>query len=491
MKNDIRIFSQLYIATQTRDGDLDTFFSHENSAVPPALACNGKIRSGVKSDLLGCLKYPPTVELNINQPGLSETENESSITAPNRLNGKILEGSVLVNMLKPPKGSTFGEYARTLFLPKVAKELQSVSRIDIVFDCYKKNSLKETARQRRGTGIRRKVEELSQTPSNWHSFLRIDKNKTELFSFLSEQMTSNPELNKLVIAAFEDVVLTSNQADVRNLSPCNHEEADTRVFLHALDMSNNGLQNVMIKTVDTDVVVLAVSMYAELNLKELWIEFCSGQNQVYYPIHILYNSLGPSKSRGLLFFHSLTGTDQTSYFANCRKKSAWTTWCNFDEVTETFIKLSFTPSLEDVKDAMPVLERFVVLMYDKTSNCLDVNNCRRNLFVKKGRAMDALPPTSAALLQHSFRAAYQAGHVWRQSLIAQQQLPPPENWGWKKAGESYIPHWTDLGEAAIALRELTKCSCNPEKGCSGRCKCAKAELTCTELCKCNGDCERD
>ena len=149
LKNDVRIFSQLYIATQTRDGDLDTFFSHENSAVPPALACNGKIRSGVKSDLLGCLKYPPTVELNINQPGLSETENESSITAPNRLDGKILEGSVLVNMLKPPKGSTFGEYARTLFLPKVAKELQSVSRIDVVFDCYKKNSLKETAFQRR------------------------------------------------------------------------------------------------------------------------------------------------------------------------------------------------------------------------------------------------------------------------------------------------------------------------------------------------------
>ena len=182
--------------------------------------------------------------------------------------------------------------------------------------------------------------------------------------------------------------------------------------------------------------VLAVSMYAELNLNELWIEFGSGQNQVYYPIHILYKSLGPSRSRGLLFFHSFTGTEQTSYFANCRKKSAWTTWCNFDEVTETFIKLSFTPSLEDVKDAMPVLERFVVLMYDKTSNCLDVNSCRRNLFVKRGRAMDALPPTSAALLQHSFRAAYQAGHVWRQSLIAQQQLPPPENWGWKKAEDS-------------------------------------------------------
>ena len=43
LKNDIRIFSQLYIATQTRDGDLDTFFSHENSSHPPSLSCDGKL----------------------------------------------------------------------------------------------------------------------------------------------------------------------------------------------------------------------------------------------------------------------------------------------------------------------------------------------------------------------------------------------------------------------------------------------------------------
>ena len=36
---DIRIFSQLCIATQTRDGDLDIFFSHEDSFRPPSLPC--------------------------------------------------------------------------------------------------------------------------------------------------------------------------------------------------------------------------------------------------------------------------------------------------------------------------------------------------------------------------------------------------------------------------------------------------------------------
>ena len=58
------------------------------------------------------------------------------------------------------------------------------------------------------------------------------------------------------------------------------------------------------------------------------------------------------------------------------------------------------PKVQDEIDSMPILERFAVLMYDRTSNCLDVNSCGRELFVKKARTMDALSPTSAALPQH-------------------------------------------------------------------------------------------
>ena len=85
--------------------------------------------------------------------------------------------------------------------------------------------------------------------------------------------------------------------------------------------------------------------------------------------------------------------------------------------------------MKAVTDAMLVRERFVVLMYHWTTNCLEVNSCCCDLFVKKGRAMEALPPTFAALLQHSFRAAYQAGLIWKQALNQQQQLPSPEDWG--------------------------------------------------------------
>ena len=148
-------------------------------------------------------------------------------------------------------------------------------------------------------------------------------------------------------------------------------------------MSRSGMQHIMIKTVGTDVIVLVAALFSELNLQELWIDFGSGQTQTYYPIHEICNSLGEENAKAMLFFHAFTGCDQTSFFANCKKKSVWGTWRNFAGVTATFAKLSSDPTMQAVKDAIPMLERFAVLKYDRTSNCLDVNSCRRDLFVKK------------------------------------------------------------------------------------------------------------
>ena len=49
LKNDVDVFSRLYIGCQNRDGNLDDFFQH-------ALSDFGGIRLGVKSDLLTCLE---------------------------------------------------------------------------------------------------------------------------------------------------------------------------------------------------------------------------------------------------------------------------------------------------------------------------------------------------------------------------------------------------------------------------------------------------
>jgi len=56
LKSDCLLFSSLYISCQTREGDLDEIFAHENQACPPSLSNMGKLRLGTKSDIVGCLE---------------------------------------------------------------------------------------------------------------------------------------------------------------------------------------------------------------------------------------------------------------------------------------------------------------------------------------------------------------------------------------------------------------------------------------------------
>ena len=55
------------------------------------------------------------------------------------------------------------------------------------------------------------------------------------------------------------MVMTCNDTDVNQLDylqPCAYEEADTRILLHVAHCASQGYQRVIIRTVDTDVVIL-------------------------------------------------------------------------------------------------------------------------------------------------------------------------------------------------------------------------------------------
>ena len=176
-----------------------------------------------------------------------------------------------------------------------------------------------------------------------------------------------------------------------------------------------------------------------------------------------------------------------SCFGGRGKRTAWDMWKAYDEVTPAFCALAATP--ETVDNWLGPLERFVVLLYDRTSSQKCVNGARKQLFTQKGRAIDGLPPTQAVFLQHTKRAAYQAGHCWAQTMIATPELPSPSEWGWNKnENGGWKIYWTTLPEATQACRELLRCGC--KKGCMGLCKCLKAGLQCTALCYCGGLCAR-
>ena len=210
----------------------------------------------------------------------------------------------------------------------------------------------------------------------------------------------------------ESVVLNNDRSDPEDLSPCTHEEADTRLLLHGADAARRGYTKVMVRTVHTDFVVIAVTKFQYLSLSELWIEFGVGKHLKYLPPHDISRSICEEKSQALLAFHAFTGCDQKSSFTHYGKKTAWEAWGAFNEVTAAFQALNNAPTVDVVDEMIPILERCVTVVYDRTSTCMEVNDVRRNLFTRKGRDIEAIPPTSDALHQHAKRSTYQAGHCW-------------------------------------------------------------------------------
>ena len=79
----------------------------------------GKLWDGDKSDLLVCLEG---LEYYLN--GISQVD------------AKILDGTVVVNMLPTIAVSIFQDYIDDTFIPYVKGQLQSVEKIDLVWDVY-------------------------------------------------------------------------------------------------------------------------------------------------------------------------------------------------------------------------------------------------------------------------------------------------------------------------------------------------------------------
>lgn len=127
MKSDCALFARLYISCQTRDGDLDEFFKHENQGCPPSLSHLGKLRLPKK-------KYELTACLEGNT--MRRTEVSSAIDAT------IIDGAAVVNMIKPGTEKTFSGYAEQSFLPYVKTQFRHVKCVDIVSDEYVEHSPK-------------------------------------------------------------------------------------------------------------------------------------------------------------------------------------------------------------------------------------------------------------------------------------------------------------------------------------------------------------
>ena len=114
-------------------------------------------------------------------------------------------------------------------------------------------------------------------------------------------------------------VTTENVGEVPHLR-CNHEEADTRIFLHAKDTSQSK-DAVVIIYKDTDVFSIAVSK-EDITGVSIYMKRGTQNRTRFVDITDISTNLGSDLSQSILGIHAFTGFDSFSAFAGKGKVTA-------------------------------------------------------------------------------------------------------------------------------------------------------------------------
>ena len=200
--------------------------------------------------------------------------------------------------------------------------------IDIIYDSYINDSLKECEQLRRSKcePIHLKDIQLeTKLPIQLDQFLASASNKEKLqklsrvyFKILSK--TPNLEI---VVSGY----LTNNKEIVKaeqyyrdettilpNLNSYT-EEADTLIIPHINNISLKNNTTAVVLSNDTYVCVLLLhymNVFKKNGLKKILIRYGTGNTRRFIPVHKIYEKLGNSVSSVLLKAHVLTGCDLTS-----------------------------------------------------------------------------------------------------------------------------------------------------------------------------------
>ena len=103
------------------------------------------------------------------------------------------------------------------------------------------------------------------------------------------------------------------QKDIVPELKCSHEEADTRLILHAHHASNTGHKSIVINSADTDVAVIATA-HSYIIPATLLLLTGTKHRRRYVTLTQLGRSLGKQLCLALPGYHAFTGCDTTSAF---------------------------------------------------------------------------------------------------------------------------------------------------------------------------------
>ncbi|PIK38210.1 hypothetical protein BSL78_24949 [Apostichopus japonicus] len=485
MKADRNLLARLVVIGRFRSIDLHELMKYALRPLPLSLATpHGSLVKTNKANLLHAL----------------EDQTQNAIVEIPKGGALIIDGMAFIQQLNPKKlvgPKTFQRLANVVLtrIVNIAR-LSESSAVHFVTDTYPAVSIKNAERKKRATHGSQLIKVYGQViPQQWKKFLSNGQNKEALIKYFFETWsTMQGSLlydMKVYLAhnqkchVFSQDVASVKVQEVETLN-CTHEEADTRMYLHAAFESEQGTEQITIVSPDTDVFVLGITFQLQLK-SHLHFHTGSGCNLRTIDLKMVQEQIGDEVTKALIGLHCFTGCDSVSAFYSKGKKKALKLL-----QTETSFCSAFQTLGNDFETPLsitPTLEAFTCKLYAQ-HNDSDVNIARYNLFRLARRSEDNMPPTKDALLQHIKRVNYQAA-LYKRSLEQTPHVPSPVGNGWITEDGALLINLMDLPPAPDCIMELVNCSSTCKKGhnnCSDSktCTCLQNKLPCTDLCKCEG-----
>ena len=149
-----------------------------------------------------------------------------------------------------------------------------------------------------------------------------------MLKYLAECVTSI-DAEKQVISTHGKQVLSImpiSRDNIGRLAPCNHDEANARMLLHAADAVQCGFTKILLRTVDTDVLILAIAFVEKLQefqgnqTIELWVGFGAGAHLRYIAFHDISSKLKPQVPKAL----PSRGATPCPVFVGKSRRQQWT-----------------------------------------------------------------------------------------------------------------------------------------------------------------------
>jgi len=407
----------------------------------------------------------------------------------------------LIQSMTKQNFKTFDDFGYLIIkkINNIFHQFQGVNLIVLTFDIYGiRPSLKQFERERRGeTFINPKEFEILGTTMvpNLVLFLKSTQNKKQLTLFIGAYFEQNFNLiendKKLwLTGCFKDVSLckefTKNTISIKYELSCYHEEADTRMVFFATYF-NGIVDNLIIKSDDTDVLVILLHQLAHKNIPAN-IFLLSGHKGKFVDrerfvfLADIISSISLEISRSLPAFHALTGSDTTSsFFKYGKSKCLDTLMKNFKDLKE--LQYFGKNSIEtDIK----VSTKFALLLYKAPKNTKTMNDLRHYLLIRSKKNAEDLPPTDDALEQHVLRARIQC-IIWVDS-DKENAIINFNGQGWSVDDQQNVkPIYTKKDIAPKKLQNILNTFC-ADKYCRS-CVCLKNDFRCTDFCKCFAHCQ--